>query len=66
MVKNPLDALFAHFQTANQGQSKSSHQTSGANDFLPQFLVFQDFRFKYCRWTVCENGEEEDEQNGAL
>jgi hypothetical protein len=34
--------------------------------FSATVLAFQDFRFKYCRWTVCESGEEEDEQDGDI
>jgi hypothetical protein len=34
--------------------------------FSATVSVFQDFRLRYCRWAVCENGEEEDERDSVL
>jgi len=73
MVENPLDALFTHSQLQIRDNRnpviKLQGQTIQASGMFGKFSttvsLFQDFRFRYCSWTVCENGEEEDENDGA-
>jgi len=34
--------------------------------FSSTILAFLDFRFRYCRWIVCENGEEYEKDGAPL